>query len=148
MSHDALNTHTYDGKLRDYRETIKKDLDRARGVAPAVKQEAFEVLRGALARAPETTPQTLRYLDQIRTAAATGRTAENYDSSNDLRADDILYLCYELYLNDTVAASSGGKPSDLLSILADQLHDMSTGPCPPGRTTRLFQVYVSLAAPS
>lgn len=142
---DKLETHTYDGKLRTYRALVAADLERARFTDPARKQRACAELRAALARTPAATPHTLRYFDDICAVAEWNaprrRTSPNYDPSNDLWADDLLFLCYELYRRD-----SHRRPrdrSDILRTLAEQLHDMSTGPCPPGRTTRLFQTYTA-----
>ena len=90
----------------------------------------------------------MNFFDQIiaagRAAGGGGRArgfeSPNYDPSNKLWAEDVLYLCYEIHRGDSL----NGRESDLLQILAEQLHDMSTGACPPGRTTRLFQVVVSM----
>ena len=134
---DKLNTHTYDGKLHAGRERIRDDLARARAAGRAAKLQAFAALRAALASEPASTPHTLRFFDAI---CAAGDAPANHDASNDLRADDILYLCHELHL----ANRGSDDPSSVLQGLAEQLHDMSTGQCPPGRTTRLYQVYVSI----
>ncbi len=145
----AGDTHSYDGKLASRREALEDDLERARQVVVGDKQAAFEILRAALTRETATTPDTLRYFDLISANSARG----NYDPSNDLHADDILYLCYELFLLDQAAVEQVADASEetqepsshMLRVLAGQLHDMSTGACPPGRATRLFQVYISIA---
>ena len=142
---DKLDTHTYDGKLHSYRALIEGDLARARTAGDAAKRHACTVLRAALVREPAATVHTFRYFDDICAVASWNapqrRGSPNYDPSNDLWADYLLVLCYELYARDL------RKPlrarSDVLRMLAEQLHDMSTGPCPPGRTTRLFQAYVA-----
>nr|QBK86913.1 MAG: uncharacterized protein LCMAC103_02510 [Marseillevirus LCMAC103] len=134
---DKLSTHTYDGKLHAGRDLIRADLARARAASPDAKQQAFAMLRAALACEPAATPHTLKFFDII---CAAGSAPANHDASNDLWAVDILFLCHELHLAD----QGSPDPSSVLQGLAEQLHDMSTGQCPPGRTTRLFQVYVSV----
>ena len=55
----------------------------------------------------------------------------NLDRSNNIDAMNILMWIISRELND-----------DVFAVLEEQLSDaMTKGPCPEGRTTRLFQVY-------
>jgi len=59
----------------------------------------------------------------------------NYDSTNHKYADDILVLL-SMHMD---------KDADLLPLVEEQLQDMlQLGQCAQGRTTRLWQLYVSL----
>ena len=59
---------------------------------------------------------------------------QNFDSVNDLDASHMLLLCWRLYYTH--------QSSDLIPVLCEQLRDIQKGPCPQGRTTRLFQAYI------
>ncbi len=63
----------------------------------------------------------------------------NYDSTNNFRAETILYLIYQK-LKEMNEIDSG-----LIDIIIEGLSDIVTsGSCPQGRSTRLYQIYVSL----
>lgn len=61
----------------------------------------------------------------------------NHDKTNDIYADDILYLICKR-IDET-------KDLDILVYLAEQLSDIITsGSCPQGRSTRVFQVLCTI----
>jgi hypothetical protein len=64
----------------------------------------------------------------------------NYDQSNDCYACELLSICFDiLFKGDRTEEDF----SLLLSLFLEQIDDMSTGLCPPGRTTRLVQFVLS-----
>ena len=120
-------THFYDGQLE--KAVLEADLSRASQKTSEEKLAAFGLLRSLL---PKITHHNFDVI--VRDFIRTGRTkGANYDPTNDLYADDLLYLCSELS-SDPV----------LIDLLTAQLVDMSTGICPQGRTHRLFQVLWAL----
>ena len=58
-------------------------------------------------------------------------TMGNYDPTNKLSGDDLLYL---------VALRLSRNYEDFLPMLIVQLEDLSTGSCPQGVSHRLFQI--------
>ena len=67
--------------------------------------------------------------------AADARTQKNYDPTNELYAEDLLYLCYELCIKV--------KEPDFDAVFIDKLNEMNTGMCPQGRTHRLLEVVMT-----
>lgn len=63
----------------------------------------------------------------------------NYDPSNDFFACDLLYLCYQKLEDCTDPVLYAAITEQLVT----QLIDMLTGLCPPGRTSRLYQVLLA-----
>jgi hypothetical protein len=60
---------------------------------------------------------------------------KNYDHTNDLHAEDILF-----YLGKLVAKLCRSSINDFLDLVNLQLDEMSSGICPQGRTHRFYQV--------
>lgn len=115
---EKLNTHYYDSKLLiDFPIPIIPDrIEFAKSM-----QALYTVL------VPILTPGARNNF----LAIAQGQG--NYDNANNLYADQLLYACYLLLVNKNF-------DKDLLVQLAIQLDEMSSGMCPQGRTTRLYQV--------
>jgi hypothetical protein len=117
---DLLNTHSYDGRI---------DINQIPELGPLkllsleqkrdVGSQLITALRSII------NPQALSYLTGIVNSMG---TSANIDPTNNLIADDLIYLCWVYHQN-----------SEFISILEVQLMDMSTGFCPQGRTHRLFQ---------
>ena len=63
----------------------------------------------------------------------------NFDPSNNIYSDDILVeICKKM------VSVSAEKHHDILVNIAEQLSDMyNLGQCPQGRSTRLYQLYLS-----
>ena len=74
-------------------------------------------------------PVALRWLKQIKDDT---RKPSNYDSSNDQYADDLL-----------LHIAQRASPA-IADYLCEQLAEISNGPCPQGRCTRLYQIYNAL----
>ena len=116
-----LNTHHYDGKL--IITDFIADIERVKKIDKVTKLTKFN----KLADLALTIFQKRNLSVIIRDYKNNSRA--NYDSSNNLDAADLLYLCCEKMDDD-----------DFRDIFILQLDDMTSGMCPQGRTTRLFQV--------
>lgn len=125
-----LNTHHYDGKLKERLQEIRPDLERVDKLEKSVKLATFEKLHSVVSN-PAKLGLNKIILDL--------NMPPNFDSSNSLNAENILYLCLELYnkLEDE-------DKMDIFPMLDEQLSDITGGSCPPGRATRIYQVYTIL----
>jgi len=135
---DLTNTHTYDGKLQWTKAELIQEISRVTVLPKEAKLQAFNQLRLALQRYA-ISPSAQKCFEIIfQTFAQSERgkpNNHNYDSANDLYADDLLYLCFEkVVLNQDV---------DFAQALILQLEDMTSGLCAQGRTTRLFQILLA-----
>jgi hypothetical protein len=79
-------------------------------------------------------PEFSNALTNYNVIVETGVKNANYDSTNDIDAFDLLWLCYEQCQKDP----------DFIVPLMLQLSDMSSGMCPQGRATRLFQLVLAI----
>jgi hypothetical protein len=132
MGIGALNVHYFDGQLKDMYSIFSQDFLRVRNLREE-KLTEFQKLHELLI-SKNASQLSLNFLNMIiQTFIRNGR--ENYDSSNDVYACDILYLICE-----NINKSSNEEKEEYLSLLISQLEEMAGGACPPGRTTRLFQV--------
>src|SRR3990170_3701392 len=119
-----LNTHYYDGKLKE-NSLIESVSDLQKVDAPeltAEKRELFTSLMDKLMAEKQTMAgyAVRAIIDGIRSPA-------NFDPTNGIYADDILYLICK-----------GDYPSEYFT---EQLGDIITsGSCPQGRCARLFQI--------
>jgi hypothetical protein len=136
---EQLNTHHYDGNLRELIDIVGPHINRASLIPRDRKLLSFVILRRTLLadrsfdRAAGMALNTI-----ITTYERHGRIrgGGNYDPSNDLYADDLLYLLYEIVMKKGVA--------DTGVIINQQLSDMLSGMCAQGRTHRLFQLVWAL----
>lgn len=62
----------------------------------------------------------------------------NHDQSSNIRAEPLVAICYQL-------SQLPEYESDFNQLLESQLTEMDTGMCPPGRTTRLYQIIVAFS---
>jgi hypothetical protein len=100
-------------------------LHKIRELSSAERQLAFAKLSTMLVN-----PQAQHFVDLIAEDSAYNPSA-NYDPTNQMYADDLLMLAYQLTTR---------FGDDLIRTLETQLADMAGGPCSQGRATRLFQV--------
>lgn len=135
LNMQKLNTHHYDGKLT---ETVKLHINEitAASLCPSeIKLAAFSDLKDRLNTLHMSLIANNMFDCIVSSYENKGRNSPaNYDPTNNLHADDLLYMCctrVDIY------------GDDFCNILIEQLEGMSTGNCPQGRTTRLFQVIVS-----
>ena len=128
---DAINTHFFDGKLATL--DIKKDIDRSHLISEQEKLSLFDGLSQYMTSKYGSNFQGKVCLDSIIRGTS---KPENYDPSNKLFAEDLLYLIAEKIIYE--------KNEEYGELLFTQLQDMLTGLCPQGRTTRLFQILYML----
>lgn len=117
---NLLNTHHYDGKLN--LECIPK-LTQIQELTLEQKKEKGMALLSLISK------ESFPFLDKI--IQDIGSPA-NFDFSNNLRADDLICLCWDFKENP-----------DFIFLLNEQLMGMATGFCPQGRTHRLFQLILA-----
>ena len=91
-----INTHYYDGKLRNHINEYSEEIKQAAGASKADKLRAFRELHKRLVSL-RTPPRYLAMLTIImRDYESKGRECRsNYDSTNGLYADDLVYICYK-----------------------------------------------------
>lgn len=111
-----MNCHIFDGKLKHLSHRTKFNID----------YETKMKLFSKVAKELEGNRKALRCFDIIWTD--TGKKS-NYDCTNDLMADDLLYLiCLKI-------------DKDMMPMFIEQLADMNSGLCSQGRCIRLAQIY-------
>jgi len=127
-------THTYDGKLKTIKLQLQDDILRASTIPKSEKLSCLGILRLELQKYPFP-PEASRCFEAIyKTFLQVGRArGPNYDPTNDMYADDLLYLCYEKAIGN----------SEFTESLILQLVDMESGLCPQGRVIRLFQILMA-----
>ena len=127
---DPMDVHIFDGQLLYSKSLILPHLQIAALVSNEDKLAAFGQLK--LQLDPNPNFDTI-----VNDFMSIGHSpGPNYDPTNELYADDLLYLCaclvQKMPLNET-----------LIFLLNEQLVQMSTGMCPQGRTHRLMQIIMT-----
>jgi hypothetical protein len=117
------NVHEFDGKLSP--DAILR-LDELEDYTPFEKRIKCSKL---LQTTDHFDPVAKRHLNLC--IEDIGKEA-NIDRTNNLVADDLLYLCAEYYCDD-----------EFLKVLETQLCDMETGWCAQGRCSRLYQTLLA-----
>lgn len=136
----TTNTHHYDGAL-PMNSDLGLLIQRIRQKIDTSDYRALVITFVEdikLVNIPEKNDVSMQFLNQ--TLQSWSQDA-NYDRTNTISADEILVVCAEIWNNMSVV-----KP-DLLEAFAreffSQFMDMQTGPCPQGRTIRLWQVAIT-----
>ncbi len=134
----STNTHDADGKWSDSLSMLKsnKFFGPAEDIAvdivtSTVNVQTFSSLLDFGESLAKIRPEAGRYF------AAIIQGQGNYDSSNRVDALTLLIL---LSLLMDVSNREKDEGDGMMDILAEQLADMASGPCPEGRTTRLAQI--------
>lgn len=117
---ESLNTHHYDGKLFERIDIYRSEFDRIKNMELEIKKQAVEQYKLLFDN------ETQNNINLILSGNG------NYDGSNQLDALDLLYYI-------TTIPSVFDTP-EFKKDLGEQIRDISNGPCPPGRATRIFQV--------
>jgi hypothetical protein len=120
---ERLNTHAYDGNLYE--------CVRGLNVSDDQKRSAFGNLANQF-----TNARALRWLTAITNDI--GREP-NFDVSNNQYADDVLWAVYQKMFRD---GELRDDMDEMISLLEEQLADIHGGPCPPGRATRIYQIWL------
>lgn len=141
----GINTHFYDGKLKNVMGPFIKDLERISKISCLQKTPMFIALLNKILSTKTTanTKIALNTLVKTHTQIDHGDKCSirnpNYDPKNNLHACDLLYLICEKIQN-----SDKEDSLEYFNLLLTQLNDMMSGMCAQGRTTRLAQVLVML----
>lgn len=138
-------THTYDGELLDRLSDFKSYFEEASSKTLEDKSKMFDSIEKEirLYERTEGKEAALHYMSRIKQDMLKPGRLPNYDSTNFVYADDILWLCGRILFR--MPRKSDCKPdmSDVINELVENLADMRSGDCPQGRTTRLLQVLFS-----
>ena len=123
---EKLNTHHYDGKLRSvYKSSRNKTAD---------YKNVFDALKEVLKRNFKNSPRLTSAIRGVTLISNNVGDESSYDSTNNVRAEDILF---DICLSCT---------DDTLPYLFEQLADIiDSGQCPQGRTIRLLQIYLTFS---
>lgn len=113
----SCDTHYYDGKINKYDISKLKEVEQ---LPLEYKKQRGEELLSIVNN---------YYLRIIINDIGSDR---NYDQSNKLSVDDLIYLCWEFKDN-----------SDFISLLNEQCNEMKSGFCSQGRTHRIFQILLA-----
>lgn len=136
-SHQRMNTHFYDGKLKGKKEELDPYLIDVGKIEMTAKLKLFTTFSDLLSPRPTTTPQSQRNLkiivDDYRKYGP--HIGPNYDSSNNLASEDLLYLLAYLIID-----LESDQRGNFLDLTNQQLTEMSSGLCPQGRAYRLLQI--------
>jgi hypothetical protein len=126
-----LNTHYYDGSLKEgYKQLVKKqDKDTDFLTINMTIDTLFNELYDTLGKLKVIDGNIRNMLELMR-----NDTKNNYDPLNDIDTIDILnrtwYYVKKLPLEDRI-------------MLFSQIGEIRNGPCSQGRTTRIYQIYYS-----
>ncbi len=137
-NNQSLDTHHYDGKLHT-NTLIKTVHNLTNQNLIDQKNIYFTRLIQDLKINPlvpkQYLPTAIEAVNQITHGI---QQSSNYDNTNGMYADDVLYIvCRKI--DET-------NNTDALVYLSEQLSDiMTSGQCPQGRSTRIFQVLVALS---
>jgi hypothetical protein len=110
-----LNTHYYDGKLKE-RYSILKNTTVPELNFPDTIKEIEQLVK--------TNPRALQIVNLLKSPNG------NYDSSNNIHVKELLPLIWQ----HVKSFDESGK-----QLFIEQLVDIHNGKCPQGRTTRLLQ---------
>ena len=139
-SNAKLNTHYYDGKLLA-NELVQAVHDQQKVADAELTTHKHLLFTGLIedikinpAVLDKYRPTAIRAIEVIKQNI---RQKNNYDQTNSMYADDVLYMvCKKI---------DHTKNKDVLVYLSEQLSDILTsGQCSQGRSTRIFQVLSTL----
>ena len=129
----SLDVHAYDGKLLiNISEDLKTNLRQPREINLITKLDIFTRNIVYISKYIDKYPDCVINYNNIVSAMSQNNNIQNIDSTNDLHADDLLYL----YLTSTSI--------DNYEILAEQLHEITNGECSQGRCSRILQVLYAI----
>ena len=128
MNNDQLNIHIYDNKLHDQVSSISNLINQVKNLSRDTKQELLDNFIIFL----NYFVQDKNILTNLFIIIQDQDNNKNYDPSNNLDALDLVLISYDMLRHES-------DSPDMLNIFLEQLQDMSSGLCPPGRCTRLLQ---------
>jgi hypothetical protein len=147
---DQTQTHYYDGNLKSELILIRFFLDAINNTeCEQIKKDVVdkfvrEILQFDLKEKDDTS------IDCLYTIIAQWGTNNNYDPTNEIRAEDMLYICALEFASMVTLNGTTENPyenikeypllQDFCRELFIQLSDVQSGPCAQGRATRLWQI--------
>lgn len=118
-----LDTHSYDGK---WLEQLNVVLNKYSEVPTAIPtNEKF-------------TPEQQTYINMIL-----NDNLGNIDIVNNIDAKTLLYILFDC-LEKAKSNSTEAEFTQLWNVAMEQITDIANGPCPQGRTTRIFQIILAI----
>lgn len=134
---DQTQTHYYDHVLKDLDIIANVKNYLYDNITDNMKTEIINKFIGDVLQCntPDKDAASVAYLQSI--GCMTG-DALNYDATNNIHARDILCACAIEYNN--IILISPDITHDFIVELYIQLSDVQCGPCPQGRTVRLWQI--------
>lgn len=146
-SHGSIQTetHTYDGKLLDRLTDFKSYFEEASSKVLEDKSKMFDSIAEEIRLYERTEGKeiSIHYINRIKQDMMKPGRLPNYDSTNFVYADDILWLCGRILFCLPRKSDYKTDMRDVINELVENLADMRSGDCPQGRTTRLLQVLFS-----
>lgn len=128
-----MNVHIFDGELLESKLLLSSYLESAAEVLSEDKIITFERLRTFI----QPNGANVNFDTIVNDFKIHGHNqGSNYDQSNGLYADDLLYLC-------AVIMQNLDDKDELILIINQQLMDMMGGICAQGCTHRLFQIIMA-----
>ena len=140
----SLNTHDYDGKL-------PKDSDLMR-IIITIRNEPLHVRKrectkfiteiGITFHIPQGSNKYRSTDAYMKILMNSWDTSSNYDSSNGISAEEILYIISQQYFNSKLVPHDHPEnvTKDLVYGFYESCSEMGSGNCPQGRVARLWQV--------
>lgn len=122
---ELLNTHTYDGK---WKEQLTEVLSKCGGVQTLAQLPDFMLVPG---------PHRA-FVDMLMSP-----DGANMDSVNGVNARD-LFILLVLRLDELKKKYTENEFTAIHNLSMEQIADIANGPCPQGRTTRIFQVLAAI----
>lgn len=126
------NTHSYDGTL-PWNSMLGGVVLLNRPFNKTIGDVAEFLVAMRSAAVLENDPTSVEYLIKI---VDDWGTNNNLDTANNIRVEELIFICARIW--DKI------KTSDIANDFAREFHiqlsDMQTGPCPQGRTTRIWQI--------
>ncbi len=120
-----LNTHEYDGK---WFEPLKEVLNNYTQLPSSIPAANF-------------TQEQQYYVNMIL-----NDQSGNVDLVNNTDAKTLLFILFDC-LEKIKLKSTPEEYTAIWNIAMEQITDIANGPCPQGRTTRIFQLIAALASP-
>jgi hypothetical protein len=137
---NTTNTHDYDGKLNVHL-LVQSIQEQQKDISPALITEKIYLFTRLIEDLKLNPNLANKYrmtaIQAVNIISRSIRQQANFDASNGLFADDVLYIvCKKI---------EKSRNSDALIYLAEQLSDIITsGQCAQGRSTRIFQVLYTM----
>jgi len=123
---ELLNTHTYDGQ---WKAQLSEVLAKCGGIRPLTNLPDFMLTSGT--HKP--------FIDMLLSGNG------NMDSVNGVDARD-LFILLVCQLEELKKKYTESEFNSIYELSMEQIADIANGPCPQGRTTRIFQVLYALVS--